>query len=133
MDSILIFPAIVTKLADDDFNVRFPDFEEINTFGSTFEEAFMCAEDALSFCLYEKTVAQEAIPAPTKINSILLESQQQIIILKINLVEVLKKYNTSSVKKTLTIPSWLNNLAENNGINFSQLLQLALKETLHID
>lgn len=133
MDNILIFPAIVTKFADDDFNVRFPDFEEINTFGSTFEDAFMSAEDSLSFCLYEKTTENESIPSPTKINSISLEEHQQIIILKINLVEVLKKYNTSSVKKTLTIPSWLNSLAENNGINFSQLLQLALKETLHID
>lgn len=133
MDNILIFPAIVTKLADDDFNVRFPDFEEINTFGSTFEDAFICAEDALSFCVYEKTTDKEAMPSPTKINSLLLEHDQQIIVLKINLVEILKKYNTSSVKKTLTIPSWLNNLAENNGINFSQLLQLALKETLHID
>ena len=44
-----------------------------------------------------------------------------------------KKYETKSVKKTLFIPAWLNTMAENNNINFSQLLQMALMEKLNID
>ena len=44
-----------------------------------------------------------------------------------------KKFNNKSIKKTLTIPAWLNYLSEKNNINFSQVLQEALKERLGID
>ena len=44
-----------------------------------------------------------------------------------------KKFNNKSIKKTLSIPEWLNYLSERNNINFSQVLQEALKEKLGID
>ena len=47
--------------------------------------------------------------------------------------EYRKKFNNKAIKKTLTIPEWLNHLAEKNNINFSQVLQEALKERLGID
>ena len=45
----------------------------------------------------------------------------------------IKKHNNKSIKKTLTIPVWLNTISEKNNINFSQVLQEALKEKLGID
>ena len=47
--------------------------------------------------------------------------------------EYRKKHNNKSVKKTLSIPAWLNTIAEKENVNFSQLLQKALMETLHVD
>lgn len=44
-----------------------------------------------------------------------------------------KKYEAKSVKKTLSIPAWLNTVAEKENVNFSQILQKALIETLKID
>lgn len=48
-----IFPAVVTKFAEDDYNVRFPDIPEIHTFGSTLEEAYEMAEDALKLHIFD--------------------------------------------------------------------------------
>jgi len=48
-------------------------------------------------------------------------------------LEYRKYYDNKAVKKTLTVPVWLNAMAEREGVNFSQVLQSALKDTLHID
>ena len=49
-----------------------------------------------------------------------------------DVVEYLKNTSDKAVKKTLTIPSWLNSLAEQNNVNFSNILQNALKEYLNV-
>ena len=60
--------------------------------------------------------------------NIKLEKEQIISFVSINMEEHKKKYETKSVKKTLSIPAWLNTISENNNINFSQLLQMALMD-----
>ena len=75
----------------------------------------------------------ETFPNPTiPYNNIKLNENQFISIVEIDLLEYRKKYSNLAVKKTLTIPVWLNTLAEKNDINFSQLLQKALKKELKI-
>ena len=69
----------------------------------------------------------------TDIKSITLDKNQIISFVSIDLVEHRRKYENKSVKKTLSIPAWLNTVAEKENINFSQLLQKALIETLNID
>ena len=61
------------------------------------------------------------------------EDNQIISFISINLKEHKRKYENKSVKKTLSIPSWLNTIAEQKNVNFSQLLQKALMESLNID
>jgi hypothetical protein len=61
------------------------------------------------------------------------ENNQFISFVSIDMNEYRKKYNSKSVKKTLSIPAWLDNLSEKNNLNFSQILQEALKDKLGID
>ncbi|WP_083189672.1 type II toxin-antitoxin system HicB family antitoxin [Orenia metallireducens] len=131
--NIYIFPAIVTKFDEDDYNVKFPDFEEIITFGEDLEEAYLMAEDALKLCLFDLYEDGEKIPEAKKIENIKLESNQTLIIVKANLKEIIKEYDNKAVKKTLTIPSWLNKEAEKAHVNFSQLLQKSLKNHLDLN
>ena len=73
-------------------------------------------------------------PKPTlDISKIILQKNQFVSFVSINMDEYRKKFNNKSIKKTLTIPAWLNYLSEKNNINFSQVLQEALKERLGID
>ena len=127
-----MFPAIVTRFANDDFNVRFPDIEEINTFGATLEEAYTMAEDALKLYLFDNY--SDGIET-TQAKTFFLETEknQTLIIVKANLKEIVKEYDNKAVKKTLTIPSWLNKEAEEAQINFSQVLQKALMERLQVE
>ena len=74
----------------------------------------------------------ETIPTPTDIKDIKLEDNQSIVLIEVYMPIIREAINNQSVKKTLTIPRWLNNLAEKNNINFSQLLQSALKDILNV-
>ena len=69
----------------------------------------------------------------TDIKNIKLEENQIISFVTINLEDHRKKYENKSVKKTLSIPAWLNTMAEKENVNFSQLLQKALMDTLNVD
>ena len=66
-------------------------------------------------------------------SNIPLKENQFVSFISIDMDDYRKKFNKKSIKKTLTIPEWLNYLAEKNDINFSQVLQEALKEKLNID
>ena len=66
-------------------------------------------------------------------NDITLEKDEFLVLVEFNLIEYLKNTSDKAVKKTLTIPSWLNNLAEQNKVNFSNVLQNALKEYLNVN
>ncbi|ACO85937.1 type II toxin-antitoxin system HicB family antitoxin [Clostridium botulinum] len=128
-----IFPAIITKLAETDYNVSFPDFDEIITYGESVEEAYIMAEDALSLELFDLWEDKKEISEPTNVDNLTLENNETLILVKLNLKDVLKKYDNKAVKKTLTIPSWLNKMAEENKVNFSQILQAGLMEYLNIN
>ena len=66
-------------------------------------------------------------------DDIVLEKDEFLVLVEFNLIEYLKNTSDKAVKKTLTIPSWLNNLAEQNNVNFSNVLQNALKEYLNVN
>ncbi|MCC0670794.1 type II toxin-antitoxin system HicB family antitoxin [Clostridioides sp. ES-S-0145-01] len=128
-----IFPAVITKHDKDDYEVNFYDFANIITCGENLEEAFLMAEDALKLELFDLYSDSLEIPKATQLNNISTKENQTAILVKVNLRETIKQYDSKSIKKTLTIPSWLNKEAEKNNINFSQLLQEALKNKLDIN
>ncbi len=130
--TLTVYPAIFTKQNDDGeyFLVDFIDLKNCTTYGRTLQEAFYMAQDAMGLFLDNEI----SFPTPTTdFNNIKLEKNQFISFVNIDMDEYRKKFNTRSVKKTLTIPEWLNTLSEKNNINFSQVLQEALKEKLDID
>ncbi len=74
----------------------------------------------------------ERIPEPTPFQDIPIEKGQAIVLVEAFMPPFREKQRTRFVKKTLSIPSWLNAEAEHCGVNFSQTLQEALKEQLRI-
>ena len=129
---LTVYPAIFTKYNDDGeyYVVEFIDLEGCITEGENIQEAFYMAQDAMGLYLDEET----NFPEPTTdISKIDLKENQFISFVNIDIDEYRKKFNNQAVKKTLSIPMWLNVLSEKNNINFSQVLQEALKEKLGID
>ena len=128
-NQLTVFPAIFT-FDGKYYNVDFIDFEGCSTFGDSIQNAYLMAQDALG--LYLDNMIN--FPNPTlDISNIALKKNQFISFVSIDMEEYRKKFNNKSIKKTLTVPEWLNYLAEKNNINFSQVLQEALKEKLGID
>lgn len=130
-DDIYIYPSIFS-FDEDGISVEFPDLEGCFTCGDTTQEAITNAKEAMGLHLFGMEEDNETIPAPTDIKDIKLEDNQSIVLIEVYMPIIREAINNQSVKKTLTIPRWLNNLAEKNNINFSQLLQSALKDILNV-
>ena len=128
-NQLTVFPAIFT-FDGKYYNVDFIDLKGCSTFGNSIQEAYSMAQDAMGLYLDNFT----NFPIPTlEFSDISLKENQFISFISIDMEEYRKKFNNKSIKKTLTIPEWLNYLAEKKNINFSQVLQEALKEKLNID
>lgn len=126
---LLTYPAIFTKEGDS-YWVEFIDLEGCFSDGNSLAEAMENAKEAMGLFLEDLSVYPKCT---TDFSNINLEQNQIISYVSINMEEHKKKYDTKSIKKTLSIPAWLNTMAENENVNFSQLLQAALIEKLNID
>ena len=122
----------VFEYADDGISISFPDLPGCFSCANTEEEGVRMAEDAMGLHLLGMEEDGEEIPAPTRIQDIHLEQNQVPVLISVYMPLVKAAVKPVTVKKTLTIPNWLNIKAEQAGINFSQTLQNALKQQLNI-
>lgn len=125
------YPAIFIK-EEDGYSVEFPDLTGCYTCGKTLPEAVTMAEDALCLYLYDCEEDGDPIPEPSDIRTVQKETNEVATLVCCDTLEYRKLYNNKAIKKTLTIPTWLNTMAEKQGINFSTVLQNALKKQLSI-
>ena len=90
------------------------------------------AEDVLG--LYMENIEEEGedIPEPSNLKDILVEDNQKTVLISVWMPIVRKAINNKSVKKTLTIPQWLDMMAREQDLNFSYVLQEALKKELNL-
>ncbi|MGE7841404.1 type II toxin-antitoxin system HicB family antitoxin [Lysinibacillus sp. NPDC093712] len=114
------------------FTITFPDLPGCITEGSNMDEAIYMAKDVLVGFLYGMEEDGEQIPAPSNPSNIDLPQGAFISIVEVRTDYIRDEIENKAVKKTLTIPKWLNDAAEKESINFSQLLQFAIKERLGI-
>lgn len=119
------------------YSVIFPDLNYLATCGDTLEDAFAMAVDCLAGYLFEAGKDSDIIPTPSALQSVSLEDVAKeleldnyndafVNIVTVDVGEYAKAHFNKAVKKTLTIPQWLNESASAAGINFSQVLQEAL-------
>lgn len=127
-----VYPAIFTPEEDGGYSIAFPDVPGCYTQGDDLADAMYMAEDALALVLYGLEEEGKEIPAPTPLNEVEASKTDVITLVKADTMEYRKMYNSKAVKKTLTIPGWLNEQAEKANVNFSKLLQDALMSELHI-
>ncbi|MBQ5989198.1 MAG: type II toxin-antitoxin system HicB family antitoxin [Oscillospiraceae bacterium] len=123
------YPAVFTA-ENNSYSVSFPDIDGCLTFGETIPEAIEMAEDALCLMLYDLEEEGSEIPKPSDAKELKVNNNEFVTMIACDTVEYRKFYDNKAVKKTLTVPNWMNTLAEKAGINFSQVLQEALKQKL---
>ena len=116
------------------YSVYFPDIAGVCTIGKTIEEATENAKEALGLHLWGMEKDGETLPIATvpPFEDEEMENGAFIVQITVFLDMVRNEMDNKAVKKTLTLPYWLNEAAEREKINFSQVLQSALKEVLEI-
>ena len=127
-----VYPAIFTPEDKGMYSVNFPDLEGCYTCGENLAEAIYMAEDVLAFTLYDYEKDKRPVPAPSSRDVLVLADGEFVNMVMGDTLEYQKRNNKKAVKKTLSIPEWLNEAATTAGVNFSQVLQEALMEKLHL-
>lgn len=127
-----VYPAFFTKESCG-YSVNFPDVPSCYTSGKTMAEAIEMAEDVLGLVMCGIEDGGHDIPNASDVSEIKCGNGEIVSLVACDTLEYRKLYGNKSVKKTLSIPTWLNTMAEKNGINFSSVLQKALKKELNLD
>lgn len=127
----LFYPAIFHR-EDKGFWVSFPDFPECLTEGDDMRLAYEMAVDALGLAITSRKEEDKIIPEPTQVDKI-MAGDGILVVVEFDMMEYYRKHNSRAVKKTLSIPQWLNEEAVTMGVNFSQVLQEALMLKLNLD
>lgn len=132
MKDKLFYPAIFEPEKEGGFTVDFPDIPGCYTQGENMEDCYAMAFDVLGLVLSVMEDRKEEIPCPSNPQDIKLEPGQFLAVVEFDMAAYKKKNNSRAVKKTLSIPEWLNEEAITHNINFSQVLQDALIEKLKV-
>lgn len=127
----LFYPAVFHTAEEGGFWVSFPDLAECLTEGDDMQDAYEMAVEALGIALVGRKSDGEELPVPSQPDRINVEDGV-LVIVEFDMLEYMRKHNSKAVKKTLSIPEWLNEEAITMGVNFSQVLQEALMAKLDI-
>ena len=133
-----MYPAFFYKEKEGGYSVIFPELG-ISTCGDDLNAAANMAVDCLAGFLYDLKLEKKTYPVAPDISALDPDKEYDeyesvfVNMVTVDVDEYARKHFEKSVKKTLSIPQWLNDMAVKKGINFSQVLQQALKEQLGID
>ena len=124
-----VYPAILYP-DEDKVGITVPDLLGCHTYGDDIADALFMARDAIEMWLWDAENKHEPIPSVSATLS--LEPNETLTLIAADTDEYRRANDTRVVKKTLSIPAWLNHKAEIANAPFSQILQQGLKKYLHI-
>lgn len=132
-----VYPAVFYE-EEGKISAIFPDLGNLATFGDNVADAMRMAQDACGLYLFTALRDGEVLPAPSALSEInpdviLKDLEMESVVdsafvnmVLVDMTEYAKQHSDKAVKKTLSIPMWLNTLCEEKSINFSKVLQDAL-------
>lgn len=125
------YPAVFTYEDGQEIAVVFPDLDAA-TSGENDDDALLSARELLGCVMFGLEEDGEAIPEPTPLSAVALQSNERAVLVDVYMPSVRMAQNNKSVNRTVTLPAWLNAAALERNINFSQVLQDALKTQMGI-
>ena len=131
MEERYFYPAIFTYEEDQEIAVVFPDLD-VATSGINDNDALLSARDLLGCTLYGLEEDGEDIPVPTPLSKVALQDNERAVLIDVYMPSIRQAHINRSISRTVTLPAWLNAAALECNINFSQVLQDALKAQLHL-
>lgn len=131
LNNSYVYPAVF-DYAVDGISVEFPDLPGCLTCGDTDAESMEMAKEAMGLHLYGMEKDGDDIPVPSGFRDIEIEGNQVIVLVEVWMPLVRDQIDNQAIKKTLTIPQWLDEAAKEKKVNFSRVLQEALKDLLGI-
>jgi len=126
-----VYPAVFVP-EDGLYNVTFPDLPDCYTSGDDLTDAVFMAQDILADVLADKEEQNGFVPNPSDLSTLTVPTGSTTALVAADTDAWRRAHSGKAVKKTLTIPRWLDTAAQVRGINFSQVLQDALRAQLGV-
>ena len=125
------YPAVFTYEEGQEIAIEFPDLD-VATSGVNEQDALLSARELLGCVIFGLEEDGEVLPAPTALSDIALKHNERVLLIDVYMPSVRNANINKSVNRTVTLPAWLNSVALEHNINFSQILQDAIKTQLHL-
>ena len=125
------YPAVFSFEPGEEIAVVFPDLD-VATSGKDENDALLSARELLGIVLFGLEEDGEELPKPTALSEVPLDSNERAVLVDVYMPSIRMANVNKSVNRTVTLPAWLNAAAMEKSINFSQVLQDALKLQLHL-
>lgn len=132
MSNNYTYPAIIDYNEEGFINITFPDFQYAYTCVQRDEDYITAAQEVLALAIIDIEESNGNLPGQTSAEEIVLEENQKLVYINVWMPYHRTQVKVVYVKKTLTIPTWIDQLAKANNINFSATLVEALKEKLSL-
>lgn len=126
----MVYPVIL-KPDNDIYLVNVPDLD-IMTEGQNIADAIDMARDAICLMIVDKQDDNKKVPAPSSVADVHLDDDEILTLVDVDIETYRRMFDNKAVKKNCTIPSWLNEMAEKEHINFSAVLREALEAKLNV-
>lgn len=129
-----VYPAVLTFDEGSEIAVTFPDLPGCATSGEDEKDAIAMGKEALSLHLFGMEQDNDEIPKPSTLMEVqkTLEPNECVVFIEVFMPSIRMAQENRSVNRTVTLPAWLNALALEKNVNFSALLQDAIKNQLNI-
>lgn len=136
----VMYPAVITR-EDEVYYIGLVDFNKLedgtidyyHSFSEDLEKVGTAVREVLSLELADLLDMKKELPEPSKLGDIKLKDNQFIYVISVDPVYEVAKVTNVLKKKTVNIPAWLDIIAQEKKVNFSQVLQKALKKELGIE
>lgn len=126
-----IYPAVFTYEPGQEIAVTIPDLD-VATSGESDDDALLSARELLGCVLYGLEEDGEEIPAPSQLKDVSVAENEHTALVDVYMPSVRQAQSSKAVNRTVTLPAWLNSLAVEHNVNFSQALQAALRDQLKV-
>ena len=125
-----IYPAVFDPCKEGGYCITFPDLSGIVTEGDTVEESLAMAKEALTLHLWGMEDAGDHIPPPTPPEKVPVPEGGFVSLVEAWMPPIRDRMDNKAVNKMVTLPKWLKDLGDRENVNFSHILQNALKNHL---
>ncbi len=125
-----VYPAVFAYEDGQDISVYFPDLD-VATSGTDDDDALFSARELLGVTMFGLEEDGEEIPVPTPLPSVALEANERAVLVDAYMPSIRLAQVNRSVARTVSLPAWLNAAALEKGVNFSQVLQDALRQIVN--
>lgn len=131
----LVYPVIIQKDKDEDEKYRIVYIPDIDSYteGDSIADCINMARDVIGLhCLSLEEDDNKPFPNASSLEDVEVNNNEFVTLVDVDYDEYKRQYSHKTVRRNVTLPSWINYAAEKSGVNVSAILQKALIQELHL-